>query len=242
MVKKRVLMASDSLKTQRQGASCFNPEVFELVFSQGAHDALLKLERLTPEIFLLDEEIQNLDRDQLNRLLIRLPKLHLFWLGSESALGSLKAANVHLLSRPLSPKELLGVLAEITEEEATPVRAMIDPAPFDLMGDEVTANQKMKGDLSSGPFSSFRKVVGSHESPAEEEITMKISPKNFVQEVNFNSPVEAGPKPPIENSFPKESESVQEIAYEKVELWIEKNLESLAERLIKEEIAKKLKF
>ena len=121
----------------------------------------------------------------------------------------------------------------ITEEEATPVKSMLDE---NSLADEVT-RKTQQDENSKGPFSSFRKVVGVDEPTSVEEVTLKVKPQNFKQPVNTAPSVaESKPISSVDKSSAPEPE---EFARQKIEEWIEANLPALAERLIKEEIAKR---
>ncbi|MGA0163977.1 MAG: hypothetical protein ACO3LE_06995 [Bdellovibrionota bacterium] len=233
MMKKKVLIASDSLKIQRQAASCFNPEVYDLIFAQEAHDTLIKIERMRPEYLFIDEELKALNREQLSEVLGRLSSVDLFWFGESSDFKASSFCRVHFVAKPFKAKTLLETLMAITEEEATPVKSMID----EVSGvDEITRKTQLD-ENSNGPFSSFRKVVGVDEPTPVEEVTLKVKPQNFKHPVNAKPSV-AEPKP-ISSVDESSAPEPEEFARQKIEEWVQANLPALAERLIKEEIAKR---
>lgn len=228
-----MLIVSDSLKIQRQAASCFNPEVYDLIFAQEAHDALIKIERMRPEYLFIDEELKALNREQLSGVLGRLSSVDLFWCGEISDVKTSSFCRIHMVAKPFKAKILLEILREVTEEEVTPVKAMLDEASI---VDEVT-HKTQSDESSSGPFSSFRKVVGVDEPTPVEEVTLKVKPQNFKQAVNAKPSV-AEPKP-ISSVDKSSAPEPEEFARQKIEEWVQANLPTLAERLIKEEIAKR---
>lgn len=231
MMKKKVLIASGSLKIQRQAASCFNPEVYDLIFAQEAHDTLIKIERMRPEYLFIDEELKALNREQLSEVLRRLNSVDLFWFGESSDFKASSFCRVHFVAKPFKAKTLLETLMAITEEEATPVKSMIAET---ALADEVT-RKTQQDENSKGPFSSFRKVAGVDEPTPAEEVTLKVKPQNFKQPVN-TTPAVADPTPSDKQNLLSQPE---DFAHQKIEEWVEANLPALAERLIKEEIAKR---
>lgn len=247
--KKRILVADDSITIQKLVNVAFAGGQFEIIFALDGHDALVKMQRLSPDLVLLDSELRELPMPALKDEMSKSSRPHLIWMQESGAKTEAPSFSSKIIEKPFDAKSLSGVVFDLLEDEETTVRARVE-LPQPEPDEEVTE----KTQTLTGPFSSYRQVeelesqathkidlsskletiakeVATVPKPQkDDEDTLRVDPKNFVQPVNL----EAEESPSQAPEMPQ----LQDQAFKMIQDWIEAELPKIAERLLKEEISK----
>jgi CheY-like chemotaxis protein len=230
--KKRVLIADNSISTQKLVQLTLAEMEFEVVVASDGLDALSKARTLKPAWVFADCRLEQIDGiDLLGRIRkepgLERTKLVLLKNSEEVSLEHrIRGLKPHgVLIKPFQAKGLKKIISDleddepsIQEEEAETITQQIDPHLVDLKAEESSAKQKVLD-------RAFKETLQNR--------------------VDLEEPTEVlseGDSRPIMTTAPKSDlQSMPQLAEKEIRQWIEKNLPALAERLIKEEISKAVK-
>lgn len=256
--KKRILVADDSITIQKLVNITFAGANFEVILATDGRDCLVKLQRLRPDIVLLSSDLLDLPLQEIKEELQRDPKTHLIWMDESRGQQPIPEFVRFSLEKPFDAKILSNRVYDLLADEETTIVARPTVVAEDS-SEEVT--EKTQIDRPSGPFSSYRMATANEElskpqfpapekidlssrlesiakevvqpvAEEEEENTLRVHPKDFVEPVNLTE------FKTQKTQLESQSEEFDRLARSMISEWIETRLPSLAEQILKEEISK----
>ncbi|MBN8554137.1 MAG: DUF2497 domain-containing protein [Deltaproteobacteria bacterium] len=223
--KRKVLVADESVTIQKLVHLTFAGTSYEIVIASDGHDALAKAKGLKPDFILADCQLAQLDGFQLcssvrKELGLSATKVILLKAANDKDANSkaIEARADELMSKPFDAKTLMQAIERLNSEEenSTVVKAapaadeeVTQRAPAAVsIEDEVTRTEKISNTAA-------RRIM----DPAV---------NHFISDTQTSSPFRGAS--PEANLDP--------LAQAQIKEWIDANLPSLAEKMIKDEIAR----
>jgi DNA-binding response OmpR family regulator len=219
--KQKILVADESITIQKLVHLTFAGTSYEIVVASDGHDAFTKAKRLKPDFVLADCRLRELDGLKLCEAIrkestLSGTKVILMKSAADkvSSTQSIEAGADDLLAKPFDSKGLTRIIEKFSQDEESTVVKKLE-----AIADEVT-----------------REAVGSSQVDASEEPTKteRVSPEK--SEVSVTAVSDSPFRSRTEETF--DTSAFNQMAETQIKDWIEKNLPSIAERLIKEEIAR----
>ncbi len=216
----KILVADDSVTTQRLVHSTFSAALYEVVTADDGQDALTKVRTLRPHVFLLNCQLKQVDGFSLTETI--------------KADKNLKTTKIILLKGKLSSDEEEKLCQSLADDilskpfDSKALRAMVEK--FAAMEDEESTVISDRRPALGGAIPVSQRLEAIAAAVAAGEIAFETD------EVTGTHRLKTSPTLATPSASTASSEQMKSWFEALAQEWIEKNLPAVAERLIKDEI------
>lgn len=244
--KRKVLVADESITIQKLVHLGLASTQFEVITAADGQDAFLKVKSMKPDLILADCNLRQLDGfDLVEKIRNDSTLLNTKTILMKGTIGSEKEARLknslsdEVLVKPFDARTLLQTVSKLLLDEESTLKsaASEEVTPIVKIKDnKVELLNKRLQDAAADVVSQKEDLPGIPNKIKElsslDEDTAKVKPQNFVHSVN-SEPEKTKSAPSLQDDSRRD-----EIFREEVLKWVKSNLPSLAEKILKEEIAK----